>query len=99
MAELATIARPYAEALFASLGSADAAWLDAIAFVAAQSDMQQYAANPKTQPADVLSVLAQAASTVAIRRDRPSSAKTAPWLATRLSCSTARSARNSPGPA
>ena len=61
MAELATIARPYAEALFASLGSADAAWLDAIAFVAAQSDMQQYAANPKTQPADVLSVLAQAA--------------------------------------
>jgi len=60
MAELATIARPYAEALFASLGSADSAWLDAIAFVAEQSDMQQYAANPKTKPADVLSVLAKA---------------------------------------
>ena len=61
MAELATIARPYAEALFASLGSADAAWLDAIAFVAAQEDMQQYAAHPKTKPADIASTLAAAA--------------------------------------
>ena len=61
MAELATIARPYAEALFASLGSADSAWLDAIAFVAAQSDMQQYAADPKTKPADVVAILAAAA--------------------------------------
>ncbi|MFI0546446.1 MAG: F0F1 ATP synthase subunit delta [Brachymonas sp.] len=61
MAELATIARPYAEALFASLGSADAAWLDAIAFVAAQNEMQQYAAHPKTQPADIANTLAAAA--------------------------------------
>ena len=61
MAELATVARPYAEALFASLGSADSAWLDAIAFVAAQSEMQQYAADPKTKPADVLATLAAAA--------------------------------------
>ena len=61
MAELATIARPYAEALFASLGSADSAWLDAIAFVAAHEEMQQYAANPKTKAEEVAATLAAAA--------------------------------------
>ena len=61
MAELATIARPYAEALFASLGSADAAWLDAVAFVAAQDEMQQYAAHPKTTAPEIASTLAAAA--------------------------------------
>jgi len=49
MAELATIARPYAEALFkastADLSGA-AAWLDELAAIAANAQLQQYAGNP-----------------------------------------------------
>jgi F-type H+-transporting ATPase subunit delta len=51
MAELATIARPYAEALFkastSDLGGA-AAWLDELAAVAGNSQLQQFADNPRT---------------------------------------------------
>ena len=46
MAELATIARPYAEALFAANGAADASWLDAVAAVAENEQVQQFASNP-----------------------------------------------------
>jgi F-type H+-transporting ATPase subunit delta len=50
MAEIATIARPYADALFAA-SSADlqgtAAWLDEIAAVAADPQLQQFVDNPK----------------------------------------------------
>jgi F-type H+-transporting ATPase subunit delta len=50
MAELATIARPYAEALFDS-AKADAGgtlqWLDALAAVASNDQLLQYASNPK----------------------------------------------------
>lgn len=49
MAELATIARPYAEALFkastADLSGA-ALWLDELAAIASNAQLQQYAGNP-----------------------------------------------------
>lgn len=50
MAELATIARPYAEALFKA-SSADlaaaAAWVDSLGTIAEDVQLQQFAANPK----------------------------------------------------
>lgn len=50
MAELATIARPYAEALFQAVAS-DAAlasqWLDELAEVAGNVELKQFADNPK----------------------------------------------------
>jgi F-type H+-transporting ATPase subunit delta len=60
MAELATIARPYAEALFkacsADLAGTDA-WLQAVAQVAGNAQLQEFAANPNAKPAQVLDVL------------------------------------------
>ena len=50
MAELATIARPYAEALFKAQGSdlaATALWLDELAAVAGNAQLLQFADNPK----------------------------------------------------
>ena len=62
MAELATIARPYAEALF-QVVKADAAsavaWLDGLAIVAADAGMQQFAHDPKTSHSQVLELLTQ----------------------------------------
>ena len=49
MAELATIARPYAEALFKSTGTELAAasvWLDELAAIASNEQLQQYSGNP-----------------------------------------------------
>ena len=60
MAELATIARPYAEALFKSAGAdlgATAAWLDELAAVAANPQLQQYAGNPNVQSAQVIDLV------------------------------------------
>ncbi len=60
MAELATIARPYAEALFKSAGTdlaATAEWLDAVAAVAGNAQLQQYATNPKTTEAQVFDLV------------------------------------------
>jgi F-type H+-transporting ATPase subunit delta len=51
MAEIATIARPYAEALFKAAGSdvaGAAAWLDELAVVAANEQLRQFAEDPKT---------------------------------------------------
>lgn len=51
MAELATIARPYAEALFKAASSEAAAvlqWLDELAVVASDAGLMAFAANPKT---------------------------------------------------
>ena len=60
MAELATIARPYAEALFKS-SQQDLAgtshWLDALAAVAGSPQLLQYAANPKVTNAQVYDVV------------------------------------------
>ena len=49
MAELATIARPYAEALFKASTSdlsGAAAWLDELAAIASNDQLQRYAGNP-----------------------------------------------------
>jgi F-type H+-transporting ATPase subunit delta len=67
MAELATIARPYAEALFKS-AKADldgtARWLDALGAVAGNPQLLQFAENPKVtnqQVFDVVTDVAKAA--------------------------------------
>lgn len=60
MAEIATIARPYADALFKAAG-ADAAsalaWLDELAAVANNDQLQQFADNPKTTVEQVNGVI------------------------------------------
>jgi F-type H+-transporting ATPase subunit delta len=63
MAEIATIARPYAEALFkAAGGGADAfAWkqqVDALGVLAADEGLQALAANPKVGSTQVFDVMA-----------------------------------------
>ena len=64
MAELATIARPYAEALFDS-AKADAGgtleWLDALAAVAGNAQLQQFAGNPKVGDEQVYSLITEVA--------------------------------------
>jgi F-type H+-transporting ATPase subunit delta len=60
MAELATIARPYAEALFKSAGNdltGTAQWLDALAAVAGQPQLLQFADNPKVGNEQVYDVV------------------------------------------
>lgn len=67
MAELATIARPYAEALDQSVSGADALalipQLQALAAVAANPDMQQLADNPKVTASQVIQVVTGVANT------------------------------------
>ncbi len=67
MAELATIARPYAEALFQVARSGDlkqiAGQLDAIAAVAADAQLRQFASDPKTSDAQVFDVVSEVAQT------------------------------------
>ncbi|MFM2275695.1 MAG: hypothetical protein RL211_1567 [Pseudomonadota bacterium] len=61
MAEIATIARPYAEALFkastANPGGA-AVWLDELAAIAENPQLQQFADSPKATTAQVFDVMA-----------------------------------------
>ncbi|MEO7940955.1 MAG: F0F1 ATP synthase subunit delta [Burkholderiaceae bacterium] len=61
MAELATIARPYAEALFKS-AKADlhgtAAWLDQFAAIAGNTHLRQFADSPKVTDAQVQDLIA-----------------------------------------
>ncbi|WP_334165976.1 F0F1 ATP synthase subunit delta [Tepidimonas sp.] len=60
MAELATIARPYAEALFkaAAAQAADASeWLDELAAIAGQELLQAFAADPKVRAEQVFDVI------------------------------------------
>jgi F-type H+-transporting ATPase subunit delta len=64
MAELATIARPYAEALFRAVqsdlsGTAD--WLNATAAVASDVQLQAFAGNPSTKEAEVFDLLSSVA--------------------------------------
>jgi len=60
MAELATIARPYAEALFQSVAS-DATqaseWLDELAEVAGDETLRQFADSPKVSSGQVFEVI------------------------------------------
>ena len=59
MAELATIARPYAEALFkAGAGAAESEQVSALAAVAADARLRQFADNPKVSPQQVADVMA-----------------------------------------
>ncbi len=61
MAELATIARPYAEALFKSCAAdlnGASQWLDALAAVAGNPQLQQYADNPKVTDREVFDLIA-----------------------------------------
>ena len=60
MAEIATIARPYADALFKAAGTDAAsalAWLDELAAVAANAQLLQFADNPKTTAEQVTGVI------------------------------------------
>jgi len=64
MAELATIARPYAEALFKSAGAAGAdnlastaAWVDQLAAIAGDAGLQRFAGNPKVTDEQVFGVI------------------------------------------
>lgn len=58
MAELATIARPYAEALFKAGGDAAAAeQVSALAIVASDAQLRQFAGNPKVEAAQVYDVM------------------------------------------
>ncbi len=61
MAELATIARPYAEALYKS-AAADlngaAQWLDTLAAIAGNAQLQQLAGNPNVSDQQVFDVVA-----------------------------------------
>ncbi|KQX35036.1 F0F1 ATP synthase subunit delta [Variovorax sp. Root434] len=63
MAELATIARPYAEALFKASSSdvaGTSAWLEKVAAIGANPELQQLADNPKVTAEQVLGVVAGA---------------------------------------
>jgi F-type H+-transporting ATPase subunit delta len=58
MAELATIARPYAEALFkAGVGAAEAEQVSALAAVAADAQLRQFADNPKVTAQQVFDLI------------------------------------------
>jgi F-type H+-transporting ATPase subunit delta len=60
MAEIATIARPYAEALFKATGTDQAALaqqVQALADVAAHAQLLQFADDPKIEPAQVVQVM------------------------------------------
>jgi F-type H+-transporting ATPase subunit delta len=64
MAELATIARPYAEALFkAGAGAEEAQQLNTLATVAADAQLRQFADNPKVTPQQVFDVIGAVAKT------------------------------------
>ena len=59
MAELATIARPYAEALFKSAGAdlqGAAGWIDQFAAIAGNTHLRQFADNPKVTDTQVFDV-------------------------------------------
>jgi F-type H+-transporting ATPase subunit delta len=62
MAELATIARPYAEALYKSVGGSDAqalnAQLGSLAQLAADTQLREFADNPKVTATQVFDLIA-----------------------------------------
>jgi len=66
MAEIATIARPYAEALFKAAGTDPATLVpqvQALAQVAAQPQLLQFAEDPKIEPAQVAQLVASVLGT------------------------------------
>jgi F-type H+-transporting ATPase subunit delta len=72
MAELATIARPYAEAMFKAAGPEAAALktqLDSVAELAANLELRQYADNPKVSAVQVFDVMAGVALSQGLHLD------------------------------
>ena len=72
MAELATIARPYAEALFQSAGAAAAglsAQLQSLASVAAHAQVRQFADIPTAHPGQVFDLIAGVAGVAGVELD------------------------------
>ena len=70
MAELATIARPYAEALFQAVAAAPAAdldgasvWVDELAAIAGSAQLQQFADSPKTSTDQAFELISGVART------------------------------------
>ncbi len=66
MAELATIARPYAEALFQSTKSdlnAALVWVEELAAIAGDAGLQQFAGNPRATTNQVFDLVAGVAKT------------------------------------
>src|SRR5512139_3420521 len=66
MAELATIARPYAEALFQSAKSdlnGALAWVEELAAIAGDAGLQQFAGNPRATTNQVFDLIAGVAKT------------------------------------
>jgi F-type H+-transporting ATPase subunit delta len=66
MAELATIARPYAEALFQSAKSdlnGALAWVEELAAIAADPGLQQFAGNPRATSSQVFDLVVGVAKT------------------------------------
>jgi F-type H+-transporting ATPase subunit delta len=66
MAELATIARPYAEALFKASSSdlaSAAVWVEELAAIAGNPQLQQFADNPNVVAQQVFDVIAGVAKT------------------------------------
>jgi F-type H+-transporting ATPase subunit delta len=67
MAEIATIARPYAEAMFKAAGGADAAGLrdqlNTLGALAGNAELRQFADNPKVSAAQVFDLVTAAAKT------------------------------------
>lgn len=73
MAELATIARPYAEALFKASSkdlNGAAVWVDALSVVAQNAQLQQFADSPKASTGQVFDLIAGVAKV-----DLPEAAK------------------------
>ncbi|HEV7914750.1 MAG TPA: F0F1 ATP synthase subunit delta [Albitalea sp.] len=70
MAELATIARPYAEALFKAAGQTNprelADQLGALAQAASLPELRQFADNPKVEPATVYDVITGALKAIVL---------------------------------
>lgn len=66
MAELATIARPYAEALFKAAHAdlnGTAAWVEELAVIAGDAGLQQFAGNPKITTSQVFDLISGIAKT------------------------------------
>jgi len=66
MAELATIARPYAEALFKTAGAdlaGAAVWIEELAAIASNVQLQQFAGNPSVTATQTFEVMAGVAKT------------------------------------
>ena len=65
MAELATIARPYAEALFRAIGSDNATFLaeqlEGLGEVAGNAQLRQFADSPKVNPSQVFDLVSSVA--------------------------------------